>query len=84
MAVFHLSENALYYLSIFRRYELSMISGKKDSLIYKEITTYLDSYNAEWRKYKELGSNAPQLILDVIADFEDAHGNYFVNDSKEL
>lgn len=67
------SENA----ELCRVYELS------NTAIFKEIVVFLDSYEPEWRKSKQLGFNAPTLFLEVIEEFYDMYGDNFDHDFKE-
>ena len=49
--------------------ELCRVYELSDTAIFKEIVVFLDSYEPEWRKSKQLGFNAPTLFLEVIEEF---------------
>jgi hypothetical protein len=44
----------------------------KDSEVYKEIVLFLNGFEPEWRKNKELGEWAPEFCLHYINLYEDA------------
>jgi hypothetical protein len=53
------------------------LSQYKDSEVYKGIVAFLNDFNPEWRKNKELGESAPAFCLHYINLYEDtlkAHG----------
>ncbi len=62
---------------IYQLYEL------KDSEIYQEIVLFLNDFNHEWRKNKELGSYAPEFILRIIEDFKEGYKEENENGFKE-
>ncbi len=55
----------------------------KDSEIYQEIVLFLNDFNLEWRKNKELGSYAPEFILRIIEDFKEGYEEDNENGFKE-
>lgn len=63
--------------------ELCRVYELSDTAIFKEIVVFLDSYEPEWRKSKQLGFNAPTLFLEVIEEFYQMYGDNFDHDFKE-
>jgi hypothetical protein len=49
--------------------ELVEVYGLSETAIFKEIVLFLDKYEPEWRKTKQLGWNAPTLFLEVMEEF---------------
>lgn len=43
----------------------------RNSEIYREIVLFLNDFNADWRKKKELGEYAADFILRIIKEFEE-------------
>lgn len=63
--------------------ELCRVYELSNTAIFKEIVVFLDSYEPEWRKSKQLGFNAPTLFLEVIEEFYDMYGDNFDHDFNE-
>lgn len=59
--------------------DLYHLYDKKDTVIYKEIVLFLNDFNPDWRKNKELGRYAAELIIDTIEELE----NSFESDGEE-
>lgn len=43
----------------------------RNSEVYREIVLFLNDFNADWRKKKELGEYAAGFVLEVVKEFED-------------
>lgn len=63
--------------------EMCQLYELKDSEIYQEIVLFLNDFNREWRKNKELGSYAPEFILRIIEDFKEGYEEVNENSFKE-
>lgn len=51
--------------------ELVILWNKKDTEIFQEILIFLNDFFPGWRKKKELGYYAPELILETIELYEE-------------
>lgn len=49
----------------------------RNSKIYKEIILFLNDFNADWRKKKELGEYASEFILRIIEEYENEETEQF-------
>ena len=43
----------------------------RNTEVYQEIVLFLNDFNADWRKKKELGEYAADFILQIIKEFEE-------------
>ena len=59
--------------------DLYRLYDKKDTVIYQEIVLFLNDFNPDWRKNKELGRYAAELIIDTIEELE----NSFESEDEE-